>query len=128
MHVMDMYIQTPYHHNNKAVNLAMWFTERVLIQTGRGERLVTFAEKVVDFHCLALAVPIRLQNQTKCTCSMQSRDCVVHSQNPEIVHYSCTISRLRSTLVRSRDGATIVCNLLPSAHVQKPSRGFKRSY
>ena len=34
---------------------------------GRGESLVTCAGKVVDFRCLALAVPIRLQNETTCT-------------------------------------------------------------
>ena len=31
----------------------------------------------------------------------QSRDCVVHSQNPETAHYSCVISRLRTIVVRS---------------------------
>ena len=39
-----------------------------------GESLVTFAGKVVDFRRLALAVPIRLQNETTCT-----RDIFVHS-------------------------------------------------
>ena len=34
---------------------------------GGGESLVTSAGKVVDFHRLALAVPIRLQNGTTCT-------------------------------------------------------------
>ena len=33
----------------------------------------------------------------------QSRDCVAHSQNPEIAHYynSCAISRLRNTPAQS---------------------------
>ena len=34
---------------------------------GGGESLVTSAGKVVDFRRLALAVPIRLQNETTCT-------------------------------------------------------------
>ena len=32
-------------------------------KTGEGESLVTSAGKVLNFHCLALAVPIRLQNE-----------------------------------------------------------------
>ena len=38
----------------------------LLIKRGE-ESLVTSAGKVVDFRCLALAVPIRLQNETTCT-------------------------------------------------------------
>ena len=34
---------------------------------GGGESRVTSAEKAVDFCCLALAVPIKLQNETTCT-------------------------------------------------------------
>ena len=51
-------------------------------------------------------------------CSTQSEnlrnlnDCVAHSQNPEIAHYSCMILRLCNTLARSRDCTTIVRNLL----------------
>ena len=33
---------------------------------GGGESLVTSVGKVIDLHCLALAVPIRLQNKTMC--------------------------------------------------------------
>ena len=60
----------------------------------------------------------------------QSRDCVVHSPNPEIEHYSCAISRLHNkklhnTFALSRDRATIVRNFYyPDVHVQKPSRGY----
>ena len=45
-------------------------------KTGGGESLVTSAGKVVDFRRLALAVPIRLQNETTCT-----RDILSTQQN-----------------------------------------------
>ena len=68
-------------------------------------------------------------------CSAQSENLhnleiayVVHFRNPEITHYSCAISRLHNTPAWCRDCATIVRNLLPNAHVQTPSLGFKRSY
>ena len=41
-------------------------------KTGGGESLVTSVGKVVDFRRLALAVPIRLQNETMCTCDILS--------------------------------------------------------
>ena len=34
---------------------------------GGRKSLVTLVGKVIDFHCLALAVPITLQNETMCT-------------------------------------------------------------
>ena len=51
------------------------------------------------------------------------RDCIAHSQNPEIAHYSCTISRLRNIFVRLRRtcAETLTCR---NPHVQKPSRGY----
>ena len=48
----------------------------LLKKTGGGESLVTSAGKVVDFRRLALAVPIRLQNETMCT-----RDILSTQQN-----------------------------------------------
>ena len=38
-----------------------------LLKTRKGRSLVTSVGKVVDFRCLVLAVPIRLQNRTTCT-------------------------------------------------------------
>ena len=43
-----------------------------LLKTREGRSLVTSVGKVVDFRCLVLAVPIRLQNGTVCTCDILS--------------------------------------------------------
>ena len=37
---------------------------------GGGESFVTSVEKVVDFWHLALAVPLRLQNEAMCICGI----------------------------------------------------------
>ena len=58
----------------------------------------------------------------------QSQDCVAHSRNPEIAHYSCAILRLRNTLARSRDCATIVRNLLPRRACASRGYEIERSY
>ena len=52
----------------------------------------------------------------------QSRDCVAHSQNPEIVHYSCAFSILHNTLAQSQDLCAISRSRNYSAQSFTPMR------
>ena len=55
-------------------------------KTVGGESLVTFTGKVVDFHHLALVVPIRLQNKTMCTCDILSTQQKVRKSKMNLWH------------------------------------------
>ena len=80
-----------------------WYVTVSLVTRLSPHKEVTSGKEVIDFLCLALAVPIRLQNETMCRSVVSGQFTITHSIINRLIHNNRILSALIIEIAQPKD-------------------------